>query len=83
MMSSHNDSFAASGSSPTENGPDFRCENHGSLFLLFPFSQSAQSWVEEHLPTHAQWFGNAVVIEHRYIWAILDAIQKDGLAVQS
>jgi hypothetical protein len=82
MMSSHNDSFVASGSSPTSNdGPDFRCENHGSLFLLFPLSHSAQSWIEEHLPSDAQWFGNAVAIEHRYIWAILEGIQNDGLAV--
>jgi len=78
-MSSHNDSFVASGSSPTR--PDFICENHGSLFLLFPLCQSAQSWVEEHLPTDVQWFGNAVVIEHRYVWAILEGIQNDGLAV--
>ena len=77
-MSSHTDSFVASGSSPTV---DFLCENHGSLFLLFPLSQSAQSWVEEHLPTDVQWFGNAVVIEHRYVWTILEGIQNDGLAV--
>jgi len=77
-MSSHNDSFAASGSSPTS---DFLCENHGSIFLLRPLSQSAQSWVEEHLPTDAQWFGNAVVIEPRYVWAIVEGIQNDGLAV--
>jgi hypothetical protein len=77
-MSSH-DSFAASGSSPT----DFRCENHGSLFLLFPCTESAHSWIEEHLPTVAQWFGNAVVIEHRYVWAILEGIQNDGLAVSN
>jgi hypothetical protein len=32
-MSSHKDSFTASGTSPTT---DFRCENHGSIFLLFP-----------------------------------------------
>jgi hypothetical protein len=38
-MSSH-DSFAASGNSPTRShGPDFRCENHGSLFLLFPLTR--------------------------------------------
>jgi hypothetical protein len=43
-MSSHNDSFAASGSSPTRS--DFICENHGSIFLLHPLSQSAQSWIE-------------------------------------
>jgi hypothetical protein len=29
-MSSHNDSFVASGSSPTRS--DFICENHGSIF---------------------------------------------------
>ena len=80
-MSSHSDSFVASGSSPTRSdGPDFRCENHGSLFLLFPLSPSAHSWIEEHLPEDAQWFGKAVVVEHRYIWTILDGIQDAGLA---
>jgi len=80
MMSSHNDSFAASGSSPTV---DFLCENHGSVFLLRPLTQPAQSWIEENLPSDAQWFGNGVVVEHRYIWAILEGIQNDGLAVQA
>jgi hypothetical protein len=79
---SSRDSFAASGNSPTRSdGPDFRCENHGSLFLLFPLTQRANSWIEEHLPEDAQWFGNAVVVEHRYIWAILQGIQTDGLLV--
>jgi hypothetical protein len=83
MMSSHNDSFAASGSSPTPDSAtsDFRCENHGTIFLLFPVSQSGQSWIKENLSSDAQWFGNAVVIEHRYVWAILEGIQNDGLAV--
>ena len=81
-MSSHGDSFAASGNSPTRSdGPDFRCENHGSLFLLFPLTQCANSWIEEHLPEDVQWFGNAVVIEHRYFWTILGGIQDAGLAV--
>jgi len=79
MMSSH-DSFAASGSSPTV---DFLCENHGSIFLLRPLSQPAQSWIEENLPSDALWFGNGVVVEHRYIWAILEGIQNEGLAVQA
>jgi hypothetical protein len=56
-MSSHNDSFVASGSSPTV---DFLCENHGSVFLLTPVTLSAQSWIEENLPSDAQWFGNGV-----------------------
>jgi hypothetical protein len=84
MMSSHNDSFAASGSSPTNGSgtPDFRSENHGSVFLVSAVTQSAQSWIEENLPSDAQWFGHSVVVEHRFIWANLEGIQNDGLVVQ-
>ena len=78
-MSSHDDSFAASGSSPTRS--DFLCENHGSVFLLRPISPSALAWIEEHLPPDRITFGNAVVVEPRYVWAILVGIQDDGLAV--
>ena len=79
-MSSPSDSFVASGSSPTE--PDFFCENHGSIFLLRPVSSAAHSWISDHLAEDGMTFGNAIVIEHRYIRAILEGIQKDALAVQ-
>ena len=78
-MSSHTDSFVASGSSPTQS--DFICENHGSIFLLHPISPAASAWIEEHLPPDRLTFGNAAVVEHRYIWPILEGIQNDGLAV--
>ena len=77
-MSSHNDSFTASGTSPTV---DFLCENHGSIFLLRPISPSAFAWIQEHLPPDRITFGNAVVIEPRYVWAILVGLQEDGLVV--
>jgi len=78
-MSSHNDSFAASGSSPT--GPDFICGNHGSIFLLRPISPAAFLWIHESLPADRQMFGKTAAVEHRYIWTILDGIQDAGLAV--
>ncbi len=74
-MSSH-DSFVASGSSPTV---DFLCENHGSIFLLRPISPAAFAWIKEHLPPDRITFGNAVVVEPRYVWAILVQLQDDGL----
>jgi len=77
-MSSH-DSFAASGNSPTRS--DFICENHGSIFLLRPISPAAFIWVEQHLPSDRLTFGNAAVIEPRYVWAILVGLQDDGLVV--
>ena len=79
-MSSHSDSFASSGSSPTV---DFLCENHGSIFLLKPLTPSATSWIEEHIgqDNGFQPYLPAVVVEHRYIADIVEGIQNDGLAV--
>lgn len=81
-MSSHSDSFAASGSSPTV---DFLCENHGSIFLLRPLTPSATSWIEEHIgqDNGYQPYFPTVVVEHRYIADIVAGIQNDGLAMQS
>ena len=78
-MSSHNDSFVASGSSPTRS--DFICENHGSIFLLRPVSPASFDWIESHLPSDRITFGNAVAGDHRCIWAILAGLQDDGLVV--
>ena len=80
-MSSHNDSFVASGSSPTV---DFHCENHGTIFLLRPLTPSATSWLEEHIGQENgyQPYFPTVVVEHRYIADIVAGIQNDGLVVQ-
>jgi hypothetical protein len=89
MMSSHSDSFTASGSSPTQreemqSPPDFVLENHGSILLLRPQNESAVAWLNEHIGSENgfQPYWPTVVIEHRYIGAILEGIQGDGLAVQ-
>jgi hypothetical protein len=89
MMSSHSDPFVASGSSPTpraeQASPDFLLENHSSIYLLRPLTESARIWVEDHIgPDNGfQPYWPAVVIEHRYIGSILEGIQGDGLAVQA
>jgi hypothetical protein len=78
-MSSHNDSFVASGNSPTR--PDFICENHGSILLLRPISPVAFEWIESNLSPDRQVFGNAVAVDHHCIWAILLGVQDSGLSV--
>ena len=77
-MSSHSDSFVASGSSPQ---PDFFVENHGTVFLLRPLTPAANSWVKENLPEDHLTFAGAVVVEHRYIADIVAGAQADGLEV--
>lgn len=78
---SSGDSFSASGNSPTQ--PDFCVENHGSIFLLRPLTDSAKSWVEDHIgeDNGFQPYWPTVVIEPRYVENIVDGIQNDGLAV--
>jgi len=84
MMSSHNDSFVASGNSPTHSGkipPDFLVESHGSIFLLKPLTPTATSWVEEHIGRENgyQPYFPTIVVEHRYFAEIVAGIQNDGL----
>jgi hypothetical protein len=79
-MSSHSDSFAASGSSPTSS-PDFICSGHGSLYLLQPLNQTARLWIDNHIHPEHQTFADSVVIEHRYIQSILIALNDDSLEV--
>jgi hypothetical protein len=69
--------FETSGSSPG----DFICENHGSIFLLIPRSALAKIWINDNLSADRMTFGDGVVIEPRYIWAILVGLQEDGLTV--
>ena len=78
-MSSHNDSFVASGSSPTE--PDFIIQNEGSIFLLRPQSEQAVAWVDEHIGPDNGYQPQypTVLIEHRYVAPILEGIRNDGL----
>jgi hypothetical protein len=61
--------------------PDFSVRDEGTLFLLYPQSEAAKAWVEEHIPEDATYWGNAVVVEHRYIQDILAGINEDGLIV--
>jgi hypothetical protein len=86
-MSSHSDSFVASGSSPTHQveqaSPDFLLEKYSSTHLLRPLTENARAWVEDHIGSDNgfQPYFPTVVIEHRYVGAILEGISSDGLAV--
>jgi hypothetical protein len=61
--------------------PDFLVENHGSVFLLRHRTPAARAWVWEHLPRDRQTWGDATIIEHRYICDIVAGAQAAGLVV--
>jgi hypothetical protein len=54
----------------------------GSIVLFDLLSAAAEGWVEEHIDPDAQWFGGALVVEHRYAGDLALALERDGLAVE-
>ena len=60
---------------------DFWLQNEGSIVLLHPLTDRAKEWIEEHIPEDAQSFGDAVVIEPRYVSDIVAGIRGDGLTI--
>lgn len=59
---------------------DYRVDNHGSIFILFPESRQAVDWCEEHVQQDGQrWGKNGYVVEHRYISNIVKGLEAAGL----
>ena len=61
---------------------DVKIENHGSLVLIRPLTEAASDWLDENISEDAQHFGGAVVVEPRYVEAIVEGMQNDGLEVR-
>ena len=61
--------------------PDLLIENHGSVFLLYSMSELGDEWIAENLDDQAMSYGDAIVVEHRYIEDIAEGAMIDGLVV--
>jgi len=61
---------------------DLFVEGGESVYLLRPVSAAGSVWIVMHVPFDAQWFGGAVVVEHRYIGDIVMGAIAHGLEVR-
>ena len=73
------DLFKTNGSSPPEY--DVRVMNHGSLFLVHPITKAAEAWLLLNVQSDAQRFGEAVVVEPRYVSDLVVGMAEAGLRV--
>lgn len=46
--------------------PDVLVRSEGTVFLFCPLTPRAKQWINENVQPDAQWFGQALVVEHRY-----------------
>ena len=67
----------------SKRAADFLVNNQGSIFLLTPVTEAATEWADEHLPEDAMHFGNAIVVEHRFIRDLVSGFMNDGLSCEA
>lgn len=64
---------------------DFTVLNAGSIFILNPITEQADSWVKEKVGINDEtqfWGQKGIVIEHRYIKDIIEGILEDDLSLE-
>lgn len=61
---------------------DVMVRNEGSLVLFFPITEAARTWIDENVQEDAQWFGTALVVEHRYAGDLAQGMVNDGINVE-
>ena len=61
--------------------PDILVRNEGTLFLFCPLTPQAKQWIGQHVQD-ALWFGNVLVVEHRYAWGLAVGMRDSGLVLE-
>jgi hypothetical protein len=63
---------------------DFAVRDEGTIWLFTPLTPSALRFLSEHIQDNSQYFGDSLVVEHRYVKDLLLGLSEHGLvAVQS
>lgn len=61
--------------------PDVLVANEGTIFLFSPLSHAAREWIDEHLEAESQWFGAALVVEHRFAFGLAQGLKDAGFVL--
>ena len=61
---------------------DYKVEGSGTVYLLRPLNISAAENLKEHTNEEAQFFGNALAVEHRYIDDLVAQLREEGWEVE-
>lgn len=61
---------------------DLSVQDHGSIMILTPHTDAGREWIDEHIPEDAMTWGGGIVVEPRYMEAIVCGAIGDGLEVE-
>ncbi|MGA9417138.1 MAG: hypothetical protein WBV60_20790 [Terriglobales bacterium] len=71
----------SSSSQVVPSTPDILVCNEGTVFLFCPLTNQAKAWIDDHVQSDAQWFGNTLVVEHRFAWGLAQGMKNAGLVL--
>ncbi len=61
---------------------DASVENHGSIFIIRPLSNTAKDWLAKYVDQNEyQPYRDAIIVEPRYVDDLVTGMQKGGLHV--
>jgi hypothetical protein len=61
---------------------DFRIEGGGTVYLFRPLTETAREHLEANVQEDAQWFGDALAVEHRYAGPLAEALTQEGFRLE-
>ena len=65
------------------HAPDVLVANEGTVFVFTPLTPRAREWFDENVQTEGwQWFGNALVVEHRFAWGLAEGLKDAGFVLE-
>ena len=62
---------------------DYTFENHGSIWLCRPTSDTAYHHLRNHVDDdNSQWLGDALAVEPRYVESLAAALEDNGFSTE-
>lgn len=60
---------------------DFLFRDHGSIWTVLPQNEAAKDHLLESVSEEAQWFGEALAVEARYVATLAEGLKDNGFTV--
>ena len=61
-----------------QTAADFSIRDEGSIVLFEPLNDDARDHLTENVQEDAQWWGGALVVEHRYARDLVNGLASAG-----
>ena len=67
----------------TNQQPDLRVYNEGTIVQFEPVSEAAKDWIDENVQVEGwKWLGNCLCVEPRDAEALIARMMAEGLTIQ-